>query len=343
MSGSSKKNKSGMLLFLAVFVGIAIIMFVANYKSDVLYELTTPSAGVERLSTYADQLIATSKDGDIYVWDWGKLPKLQLAGAVKSEKMVAMASDRVVWAPSGKSVLMVSNLKGDKQLGRLLLPIGKKCELLRASPNGKYAVAALTTDMDVEFVVMGPDLTSVSKVITKKTQGQLKVNDVGISNDGKLIVAAGRTSQGWILVADTQSKKILWEEAIAASNELKYVAFSPDGQMVYATISKRYINIFESATGKVIRQLEMDKYNTPSNNPQEISCITVSPDSRLLAVSCVPASKLWLWDAKTGVKIALIQPGQFTVTAVTFSPDSSLLAAGDLIGRNTMKVRRISK
>lgn len=342
-----KKKKKPILLFLFVFVAIVILTFIRNYRSTHVQKIYGPSAGVERLSTCSRQLVAISMDKEVYVWDWDDLSGWPQVGKTKAQKAAAMSSDRLVWVPSTtNNTVVVTNLKGDKELKRLPLPTNRKCRLLKVSPNGQYAVAALEagglTDDVVKLVATDSDLTSILQVVTKTIDDGLRLNDIGVSNDGSLIAVVGRKGDGWVLVADVQSRKILWERTLADVSELNNVVFSPDGEIVYVSEPGRFVYAFEVATGKLVKKFEMDKYKTPPNNPQTISCIVVSPDGRLLAVSTVPASRVFLWDAQTGKRLAVIHPGQFTVNGLAFSPDSLLLATGDLIGRVPMKVWRLS-
>ena len=347
MADTDKKKKRPIVLFLLAFIVVVILMFVANYKSIHVQELSGPKSGVEKLSTCGERLIAISKDKDIYTWNWNDLSARPQVGSVKAQQAAAMSPDRLIWVPSGENnVVVVSNLRGDKELKRLSLGVNERCILLQASPNGKYAVAALAigggSDKRIQLSVIDSDVTYIRPVGTKTMEDGLKLNNIGISNDGAFVSAVGGKDSGWILVADARSRKILWEQTVSDTDELNNVVFSQDGQMVYASEPGRFVYSFEAATGKPAKKFEMDKYKTPPNNPQTISCIVVSPDGSLLAASTVPASQVLLWDAQSGKRLAVIHPGQFTVNSLAFSPDSSLLATGDLIGIVPMKIWRLS-
>ena len=311
MTSTDNKKKNLIVLLLLVFAAIVVVMFVANYRSMLVQSLSGPKAGVKKLSTCGNQLTAISPNNDIYTWGWNDLSGWPKVGSVNAQKVVAMSSDRLVWVPSGKNnILVVSNLKGDKELRRLSLGMVRRCKWLKASPNGKYAVAALVIDggsnNDIRLAVTNSDLTSISQVVTKTVGNKLTLNDIGVSNDGVFVAAVGKKDAGWILVANTQSRQILWEQTVEDTNELNNVIFSPDGQMVYASEPGRYVYVFERTTGKLVKRLIMDKYKTPANNPQTISCIAASHDGRLLAAATEPASNVWIWDVKSGAKIVVI-------------------------------------
>ncbi len=66
-------------------------------------------------------------------------------------------------------------------------------------------------------------------------------------------------------------------------------------------------------------------------------------ERRVIAAPCIANVQSWvlLWDTQTGKRLMVIKPGQYTVNGLAFSPDSSLLATGDLIGRVPMKIWRL--
>ena len=356
MAGQDRKRKSPVALFFLAFAAIAILMFIANYRSVLVHELPSPKGGAEKLSTYGEQLIAISLNNEIYSWVWDNLSERPQISTVKAQKAIAMSSDRLLLIPSAENdLLILSNLKGDKELGRLSLGGDKKCKFLQTSLNGKFAVAALApapvfrqedaggdSDKQIQLVIIDPNLTSVRPVATKTIEQGLQLNDIGISNDGNLIAAVGGGDKGWLFVAGANDKQLLWEHYVEDCKELNKVVFSPDGKVVYASESGRRVYIFDITAEKLVKRLEMDKYKTPPNNPQTISCIAVSPDGRLLAAASSPASKVWIWDVKSGEKIAIIGTGQFSTCCIAFSPDSSFLAGANL-GYDPVKIWRISK
>jgi len=346
MADRSKKSKSGVFLFFGALVIIFFIMIISDYRSDLMFEFPSPKKGVKQLVTLGNKLIAVSGENEIYVWDWSDLPAIYKTGMIEADKVNAVSGGNFIAVDPRKNLLIVTSLRENKPLKQLLLPLGKRCTKLKVSPNGINTVIALQTsrssDNDFQIAVTDNSLSTLSEVITKNKEDKLVLNDIAITNDGKYIVATGKSDAGWMLVADAGRKTVVWEKVIPDSAKLDLVTFSPDGQMIYASTSSRNVGIFKTATGELVKKLEIEKYKTPLNNPQTISCINISPDSRLLAVSSVPASKIWLWDAKTGERIAVIGPGQFTVISLAFSPDSSLLASGDLIGKVQIKVWSIS-
>ncbi len=346
MAKQDNKKKSPIALFLLAFIAVVILMIIANYRSALVQKLRSPESGVKKLTTYRKQLIAISPNNDIYTWDWDDLYKGPQIGSVIAQKAVAMSDDHLIWIPPNiGDVLVVGNLKGDKELSRLSLGLDQKCKLLQASQNGKYAVAALAIggpDRQIQLAAVAPELTSISIVETKTTEEGLKLNDIGISNDGTLIAAVGGNDKGYLFVAGANDKQLHWEHYVEDCNELNKVVISPDGQTVYASESGRRVYVFDISAKKLIKRLEMDKYKTPAKNPQTITCMALSPDGHLLAAVSSPMPRAWIWDAKTGEKIATLRIGNFPISSIAFSPDSSLLAEA-ISANRPIKVWRISK
>lgn len=346
MASQDRKKKNSILLFAAAFAGVMVLMFIANYRSALEYELRSPETGVKKFSTYGNQLIAISPNNDIYTFDWDSLSLGPKTGGVNAQKAAAMSGDRLLWIPQGMdNTLTVSNLKGDKELSRLSLDLDKKCKLLQTSQNGRYAVMALAVEgpgKQIQLATIASELTSIDPVETKSMEEGLKLYDIGISNDGTTVAAVGGNDKGYLLVAGTNSSQIRWEQYVEDCNELNKVVISPDGQMVYASESGRWVYVFDTSTKKLVKRLEIDKYKTPENNPQTITCITLSCDGRLLAAVSSPISQVWIWDSRTGEKVVTMKTGQFATSSIVFSPDSSLLAAADYT-LNPINVWRISE
>jgi len=340
------KKRSPIILLLPAFVVIVTIMFVANYRSRLVQELSGCKSAVKKVSTYGEQLIVISQENDVYTWNWNDLYGRPQIGSVNAQKAIAMSPGRVVWVPFARDdVLIMSNLRGDKELKRLPLGVGRKCKQIAASPNGKHAVIAFTiggdSDRRIQLAAIDSDLTSIRPVETKTMEDGLRLNDVGISNDGTFIAAVGGSEMGWLLVAGANDKRMLWEHYVGDCNELNKVVFSPDGQMVYASEPGRTVYIFDIAAKKLVKRLVIDKHKVPANNPQTISSIAVSPDGHLLAAVSPPRSRVWVWDAKSGAVFIVINPSQYVVGDILFSPDSSQLATAELVG-GSIKIWRLS-
>jgi len=106
------------------------------------------------------------------------------------------------------------------------------------------------------------------------------------------------------------------------------VAFGPGGGAVYAGWAEKFVYSFEAATGKELIKWLVHR-GQKSTSTQErrmfVKCITVSNDNRFLAVGREVPPTAWVWDTKRGGKPKVFGCGNFHITDIAFSPDSTLM------------------
>ncbi len=147
--------------------------------------------------------------------------------------------------------------------------------------------------------------------------------------DGKTLATAdGKTICLW----DTAKGAARTAEGLPAGAER--LAFSPDGKTLACVVGRGEIRLWDIATGKVTRSFSAD-------HPKDVPVITLSiafaPDGKTLAVAYTDGhpgpSYLRLWDPQTGKLLKTLLDGvKFDLWAAVFSPDGTLLAAGDMNG-----------
>ena len=103
--------------------------------------------------------------------------------------------------------------------------------------------------------------------------------------------------------------------------EVYGVAFSTDGRVLASAAEDGLIKLWDPATGQELRTIAA--HGNCGND------LSFSPDGRLLAsASCDHTVKIW--DTATWREVSSFACGPHSVmTCVEFSPDGSLLAAGD--------------
>src|SRR5262249_13039384 len=105
-------------------------------------------------------------------------------------------------------------------------------------------------------------------------------------------------------------------------DELRRVAFSPDGTLLAAASYRTTAWLWDVKTGK----LRATMSDADAEHVYQITDIAFSPDSKLLAVAHA-GGIVRLWDTRT----ATIQnnvPAKDFIFHIAFSPDGSLLAVG---------------
>jgi len=354
MNNPNKKGKSPIILFFGVFVLIVVVMFVANYRTAIEQELGAPTDGIERLYTAGGALIAVSKANEVWVWDWASLADRPRTCSVKSNNAFWLPGDRLILAPSDSfGTIVISDFIDDTDHKRLLFDSSWRCEHLGIGGAGRFVALALVDKAGqgqdssnskrfrIEFLSPGLDKLIPVTTIDKKNEALL-LYELDVSDDGAFIAAVGQSNNSaWVGVIDVAKKNMLWEKVVKASGDFTDVAFSPNGQVIYAGGEGRYLYSFETASGKTVSQLLMDEEQLMASfNEQRVTCTEVSPDGFVVAAGVNPGNKIYFWDTLTGKRLCVLG-GCRGLNNLAFAPDSSKFVVA---GRNyggSLKVRRV--
>jgi WD40 repeat protein len=103
-----------------------------------------------------------------------------------------------------------------------------------------------------------------------------------------------------------------------------HLAFSPDGSILAAGGNDLSLQLWEVATGKLLRQWSWPKGKDPHTGVEDIA---FSPDGKTLATASFRGHEVLLWDVSTGARLA--RAPQEMVYGVVFTPDGqTLVSAG---------------
>ena len=101
------------------------------------------------------------------------------------------------------------------------------------------------------------------------------------------------------------------------SDNVNYVAFSPDGQILASGSGDKTIKLWQVSTGKEIHTL--------NGHSAWVNFVAFSPDRQILA-SGSDDKTIKLWQVSTGKEIRTLNGHSKSVTSVVFSPDRQILA-----------------
>jgi WD40 repeat protein len=150
---------------------------------------------------------------------------------------------------------------------------------------------------------------------------------VALSPDGTRLAATG---QGNVLRVWEAGRVQAVASGILVGRELPHpgpvgaVAWSPDGRWLAAGTEDGLIRLWDAATGDSPRLLD--------GQDQPVTCLTFSPDSKMLASAGATDLAVWLWDVGSGEPILLIPDALdgCAVHSVAFLPNGRVLAVGGI-------------
>jgi len=188
------------------------------------------------------------------------------------------------------------------------------------SPDGLY-ISSASLDRSIRIW----DADSSQSTNRPLTSHDLPETFVVPASDGFAIVLALRDNS--VLVCNARTGEPGFPPLLGHTNKVHSVAISADGLMIASSSEDRTIRLWDGKTGENIGQLLQ-----PGEKPAYT--VIFSPDARLLASRSWPDNTVHIWD------VATQQPMIFSplrccksVTALTFSYNNLLIAAGDEKGQ----------
>jgi hypothetical protein len=106
-------------------------------------------------------------------------------------------------------------------------------------------------------------------------------------------------------------------------DEVRAVAYSPDGSRIASGSSDKTIKVWDARTGQDLLTLR--------GHASVVSAVAYGPDGSRLA-SASHDGTLIVWDARAGVDLLTLRGHKGGVLAVAFSPDGERLASGGMDG-----------
>ncbi len=148
---------------------------------------------------------------------------------------------------------------------------------------------------------------------------------LAFSPDGKSLATGGAwTVHLWTLAGN--AKRAKWKSGWG-SGWINAVAFSPDGTILAAGCDGKIVTLYEAPTGKLLRQLEVPKFEVPEI---AVDALAFSPGGTILAAAG-RRNRIYLWDPANGRLLHCLDKGKQGATwcgrsGLAFSPDGNTLA-----------------
>jgi WD40 repeat protein len=147
---------------------------------------------------------------------------------------------------------------------------------------------------------------------------------LAFSPDDRLLAVQCRCE---LVLWRAETGQVLYRRPLPSSQGAYYgLDFSPDGKVLAMGDSREAIGLWEVASGKKLRTLELPKLRIPGDDG---ATLRYSPDGKSLAVT-VCNRKACVLDVDTGKLLSEFPPGGTGKYALAFSPDGKMLAVGSL-------------
>ncbi|MGP8234921.1 MAG: protein kinase domain-containing protein, partial [Limisphaerales bacterium] len=197
------------------------------------------------------------------------------------------------------------------------------------SPDSKRIVTASGFRALVWDAASGQELLTLAGY----TENREVIGSVAYSPDGQRIVAAcnnNGTAKLW------EAK--LWDAASGKelltlkghTNEITFVAFSPDSQRIATASSDGTAKVWDAASGRNLLTIDVDLPQMSAvNMGTPITCTSVafSPDGQRIVIGS--ADKMpQVWDVASGRELLTLKGDVRGITSVAFSPDGQQIVTG---------------
>ena len=344
MDKSHSRNSSSAVFIVGVFAAVVILMFVARMRSGNVQTINIPlNNGIVTLLTYNNFLAAISNDNKIYVLQWSGLSKKPREGVVESGEAVFVAPDTIVSVKrTNPDCLVVSGFDANSVSQKIPLSLTSNTASLCASRDGNKIILLLERGggehltyelFEVEFN------TKQVRPLTAIPSEQGRVEHFSVSNDGRYVVAAGEKKEhGWMFVADTKEKKIVWQKELPDLKKLYKGVLSNDGEIIYLRGSDSMLTLVKTSSGEIIDRWLPTKENKSTYRTQPAQTVTISSDGGLVAATVF--GDVYVWDTKTRKKYNITGAGQKVFSSMVFSPDGRFVATSDMRQGGDIKIIR---
>jgi WD40 repeat protein len=145
-----------------------------------------------------------------------------------------------------------------------------------------------------------------------------------LDGNGLITLAGARTEEQKALVFDVASGQVRFSLGSGSPYGIGECALSPDGKILaVSTYPKVAVQLWNIATGKLIRTVYENAQVSKSPRPQPPPILAYSPDGKVLASAVLFRGNLF--DLATGEQLGTIESQGDLISGLAFTPDSKNL------------------
>jgi WD40 repeat protein len=208
------------------------------------------------------------------------------------------------------------------------LMTGPMC--LSFSPDGKMLATASGEKKDHGIRLWEP---ASGEEISHLKGGDHRPNVIVFSRDSKQLAIGD--DEGQVRVWDVADSKLVANFAAQKKRTIDSLAFSKDGETLAVGCFNRKVKLFAWKKEK-----ELDDFPAQSNDND---CLAYSPDGTLIAAQnfAVDGRDLCLFETQTYREKAVLRGNKELISAVSFSPDGTLIGTAGMDG--TIRLWKVPK
>ena len=286
--------------------------------------LLTLTGPVWSLAFSPDGRTLAAADNKIKLWDMRTGRELRrLAGHNEAVMSVAFSPDGRTLASAGgaddtiKLWDIVSGQELHSQIG------ADRVDSVVFSPDGQTLASAMGKTLNLW------DVTSWREVRSLDSSGW--VSSLAFSPDGRTLVSASADSELGARTSNENAVRV-WDvltgqelrALLGHTDQVRSVAFSPDGRTVVSGSADRTVKLWDVATGLELR--------TMAGHAEPVASVAVSPDGQTFVSG---GDTITIWDVPSGRMLRSFGGPAEATSSVVFSPDGRTLASS---GDSTIKL-----
>jgi len=352
MMSEKKQKQFPAWLFGVVFFVILGILILRHVFSSAAAQIAVPNdAGMGKLLTEEQNLIAAFQDGKTAAWDWkNPSPEPLWQFPAGSDRLVILDDNHIAAVTkTDRKKFVIYEVRTGGKISETPAGWEDQDVWLVQSPDRKVlALACINPDKEghtlYEFMLFDPakdkpELPVSVDVVT----AEKRLIAFAVSSDKKMLAAGSVGKHGWVSMVDLAKGKVLFEKEYVQADEFTSVAFVPDGSQAFLTNRNGSVYGIDAVTADIKSTYVVLKpgEKNPVTNETTSQNITISNDGKLVAA--VVINIVHIWEVQTGNHIFQQSPGHMLTGPIAFSSDNSLLATSDLRAGRVIRIWKIKK